>query len=145
MSLRLWWRDCLPALSRHDKPWIPELSTLAPHQQLWGIPVLQSSRRQTAIRTSSSDSLRPHAMTGRAFSQSPLRGALTAKRWALSLASVSPASNAYIAVSMTERRNPLTKPLSSPTDTITLFGRPHLIFDNSNTVYNAVCHLVVLW
>jgi len=70
-------RTCL-----HTRPCVPVASTKLPQWQEWGLPSSEPSLNATVMRTALSLSRRPHAVIGNARSQSPLCGALAARRHA---------------------------------------------------------------
>ena len=84
ISLRLRWRLDLPELLLQERLWWPRGSTSSPHVHLWGSHNFTPNLRPTAIRTASSSNLSPHDDIGKAWSQSLLLGADTAKIRALS-------------------------------------------------------------
>ena len=69
---------CLGSLFRHDSPWSPLASTITPQMHTCGGHVMQPSLNPTATRIASTDKRRPIAVSGGAFSQSPVYGASAA-------------------------------------------------------------------
>ena len=68
---------CLGPLFRHDRPWSPLASIIAPQMHMYGWQVIQPSLNPTATRIASSDRRRQIAVICGAFNQSPACGAAT--------------------------------------------------------------------
>ena len=81
MALCLAWRT---GPSLHESPCKPLASTIAPQTHWCGLHNAVPRRSPTATRTSSFSKRSPHETIGRAYSQSLLWGAETARRRALS-------------------------------------------------------------
>ena len=80
MSLIMLCLGSLLALLVQESPWIPDLSTAAPHPQTWGSHNLQPRRKPIATLTASSFIRSPHAAIGSALSHSLPCSAETASR-----------------------------------------------------------------
>jgi len=72
------WRDSLPWLWRHDRPWWPMGVTSEPHKHWCGWTSSVPLRKPTAIRASSLPKRNPKAVEGRVWIQVPDGNELTA-------------------------------------------------------------------
>ena len=63
-----------PTLKRHDKGWIPNVSTIVPHLHRWGIQTVSPTRRATPIRRVSLSMKVPTLLFGTQLSQTPDSG-----------------------------------------------------------------------
>jgi len=66
MSLMVLCRGILPKPREQDNPWLPLASIRAPQAHMCGSHIATPRRKPTATRTSSSSSLSPHAVIGKA-------------------------------------------------------------------------------
>ena len=73
-SIRAEWRGMRPALKRHDKGWVPNVSTVVPHLHRWGIQTVSPTRRATPIRRVSLSMKVPTPLFGTQLSQTPDSG-----------------------------------------------------------------------
>jgi len=79
-SLMAWCLVILTAACLQIKLWTPKASTWAPQWQTCGTQRLTPSLKATAVRTASSSRRRPQAGIGKDRNQSPLCGALAARK-----------------------------------------------------------------